>query len=76
MTEVSTKNSAARARAVLVKSFIHDLRDLQVDECDGCLVLSGSVSQFYYKQVAQELVLRACEEVAVINSVRVRYSPR
>ena len=76
MTEVSTKDLATRARAVLVESFIHDLRDLQVDEHDGCLVLSGSVSQFYYKQVAQELVLRACEEVAVVNSICVRYPPR
>ena len=76
MTEVSTKDLAARARAVLAESFIHDLHDLQVDEHDGCLELSGLVSRFYYKQVAQELVLRACEEVAVVNSIRVRYSPR
>ena len=74
MAQILLKNFAARAKAVLGRSRIFDLRALEVGQVDGCVVLRGSVDSFYHKQLAQELVKMAIEGVEVINEIHVDYS--
>ncbi len=60
------------AQSALSDSPIFDLRDLVVEEGEDALVLRGSVSSFYHKQMAQELVRAvAGREVDVVNSIDV-----
>ncbi len=47
-----------RARNLLNNSPIPELRRLQIEEVDGVLCLVGSLSTWYYKQLAQELLRR------------------
>jgi len=65
---------ASRAKAVLKRSRIFDLRALVVEQEDDCVVLRGSVDSFYHKQLAQELLKTEMEGVEVINEIRVDYS--
>ncbi len=67
-----TSSIEERAQLVLNSSQIFDLRCLRVEQCNGNLVISGSVSQFYHKQLAQELILALGEDVEVINSIHVQ----
>ncbi|MBI2824924.1 MAG: BON domain-containing protein [Planctomycetia bacterium] len=61
------------AQSALADSPIFDLRDLTVEETDDALLLRGSVSSFYHKQMAQEVVKAvAGREVEVVNTVSVR----
>ena len=60
-----------RARAALCNSPFYELRELQVEQRDDALLLSGCVSSFYHKQLAQEVVRSVCTGVKVINSIRV-----
>jgi osmotically-inducible protein OsmY len=71
MTTASISEIQPRAQTALANSPIYDLRDLQVDQCEGTLLISGSVSSFYHKQLAQEVVRSVCRGVEVINSIRV-----
>jgi len=74
MAQILLKNFAARAKAVLGRSRIFDLRALEVGQIDGCVVLRGSVDSFYHKQLAQELVKMHMGGVEVINEIDVDYS--
>jgi len=67
-------NVEPRAQVALANSPIYELRDLLVEHRNGCLLISGSVSSFYHKQLAQEVVRAVCEsiEIEVVNSIRVR----
>jgi hypothetical protein len=56
-----------RAQRALTRSHVYDIRRLAVDRHDGNVVISGSVSSFYFKQLAQELVLA---EVGNTDQVR------
>jgi hypothetical protein len=67
----STNDVQPRAQTALAGSPILELRDLQVVQCDGALLISGSVSSFYHKQLAQEVVRSVCEGAEVRNSIRV-----
>jgi hypothetical protein len=60
-----------QAQAALATSAIAELRSLAVEKRDGHLLLHGSVSCYYHKQLAQELVRAVCREIDVINSVHV-----
>jgi len=57
-----------RAQLALRNSPFYELRELQV----GQSAAAGSVSSFYYKQLAQEVVRSVCTEIDVVNSIRVR----
>ena len=61
----------------LAGSPICELRDLRVEPKDCDLVISGVVSSFYHKQLAQEAVRAICNgtEVELINAIRVQASP-
>lgn len=60
-----------RAQLALRNSPIHALREIRVDREGERLVLSGQVSSFYLKQLAQEAIrgmapgLRLSNEIAV-----------
>jgi hypothetical protein len=64
---------ASEARAVLRRSRIFDLRELEVVQEEECVVLRGSVTSFYHKQLAQELVKASLDGVEVINEICVDY---
>ncbi|MCX7426284.1 MAG: BON domain-containing protein [Planctomycetia bacterium] len=72
MTEVAAKDIRSRALAALASSAIFDLRAVRIEQHEGSLVMSGSVARFYYKQLAQELVLGVCGKVDLINAIDVR----
>ena len=61
-----------RAQAALTNSPVYELRDLQVKQHEGALQISGCVSSFYHKQLAQEVVRSVCKGIEVINSIRVK----
>lgn len=63
--------SHPRAEAALAASVVGELRGLRVENHDGGLLLSGSVSSFYHKQLAQEVVRAVCREVEIINAIQV-----
>jgi osmotically-inducible protein OsmY len=49
------------------------MRMLAVEVVEDALLLSGSVSSFYHKQMAQELVRTIVgRDVEVVNSIEVR----
>ncbi len=60
-----------RAQAALSSSPFYELRELRVAQQNGALLISGSVSSFYHKQLAQEVVRSVCEGIEVVNSIRV-----
>ena len=49
-----------RAQAALTTSPFYELRGLQVEQRDDALLISGCVSSFYHKQLAQEVVRSVC----------------
>ena len=67
VTTIST--ARPRAEAALRSSPVYELRDLQVEPCDGALRVSGRVSSFYHKQLAQEVVRSVCKGIEVINTI-------
>lgn len=77
MSEVSVQDVRPKAQTALASSPIFELRDLRVDERNRTLLISGSVSSFYHKQLAQEVVRAVCREctdfdIQLVNSIRVR----
>jgi osmotically-inducible protein OsmY len=72
MSEVSSRDVRPRAQTALANSPIHELRQLQVEQQNGALLIRGVVSSFYHKQLAQEVVREVCREIELINSVQVR----
>jgi osmotically-inducible protein OsmY len=72
MAAISTSDVQPRAQTALASSPIYELRDLQVEYLDGRLVISGAVSSFYHKQLAQEVVRSVSNSMVVINSISVR----
>ena len=74
MAEVWVGEVQPRAQAALTSSPIFELRDLVVEHCGSSLLISGAVSSFYHKQLAQEVVRAVCEsvDIEVVNSIHVR----
>jgi hypothetical protein len=64
----------ARAQSALSTSPFYELRELHVEPREGHVRISGRVSSFYHKQLAQEAVGAACREleIQVVNSIDVR----
>lgn len=59
------------ATEALAKSSVRELRQLRVDESASQLQLSGHVSSFYHKQLAQEAVRSVADGRRVVNHVSV-----
>lgn len=74
MAQILFFDVASRARAVLGSSRIFDLRSLDVEQDGLGVVLRGSVSSFYHKQLAQELLKTRIEGIEVVNEIDVDYS--
>lgn len=77
MDHVSVQDVQPRAQTALASSPIFELREIRVDQQQGSLLISGTVSSFYHKQLAQEVVRTICKqcaegEVDVVNSIRVQ----
>ena len=77
MSQVSIRDVRPRAQIALASSPIFELRELRVDQEEAALLISGCVSSFYHKQLAQEVVRAVCKEcsgldIEVVNSIRVR----
>ena len=67
----STPVLQASAAQVLRSSPLPVLRKLAVEETDSEVVLSGSVSSYYLKQLAQETVLPVLGGRRLLNRVQV-----
>jgi hypothetical protein len=72
MAEIAAKEIQPRAQKALSASPVFALRELRVDQKDDQLMISGHVSSFYHKQLAQEVVRAVAEGIEVVNSVKVR----
>ena len=62
MTKVSISDAASRAVSILRQSPIDELRTLTIDETSEGLCISGRLSRYYYKQMAQETLRCVCKE--------------
>ena len=71
MAVIGIHDVRPRAQAALTNSPFYELRELQVQPQGGALQISGCVSSFYHKQLAQEVVRSVCQGVEVLNSIRV-----
>lgn len=60
-----------RAQVALATNPIFALRELRVERDGEALLISGRVSTFYYKQLAQEVVRTVARGVVVVNSIQV-----
>lgn len=58
-----------RAETALAASPVHELRGVRVEQRGELLVLSGAVSSYYHKQLAQEAVRSVCREVELVNDI-------
>jgi hypothetical protein len=72
MTAMSMNDLHSRAQMVLSNSPFYELRELQVDQRENALFISGTVSSFYHKQLAREVVRSVCTGIEVVNSIQVR----
>jgi hypothetical protein len=59
------------AGQVLRQSALPALRKLGVEENDAAVVITGAVSSYYLKQLAQETVMPVLGERALVNRVLV-----
>jgi hypothetical protein len=75
MSEVSVVDVSERAQKALQCSPILRLRDLRVVHLGHALLISGTVSSYYHKQLAQEVVRTVAEGLDVINSIDVTDAP-
>jgi hypothetical protein len=71
MLETLKESSLQEAQVALQVSPEFALRGLMVERVDGKLRLSGTVSSFYQKQLAQEVVRSVAQGLDVVNLVRV-----
>lgn len=71
MKTLDTKDLQSRAQAALANSPFYELRNLRVEQCRSGLLISGAVSSFYYKQLAQEVVRAVCkdQDIELVNSI-------
>jgi osmotically-inducible protein OsmY len=65
------KSLAPAAQAALRQSPVPALRNVEVFECEGRIILSGKLRSYYLKQLAQEAVLQVVSNAPVDNQIRV-----
>ena len=71
MAATTAESVQPRAQAALSNSPFYELRELRVEQRNDALLISGCVSSFYHKQLAQEVVRSVCAGIEVVNSIRV-----
>ena len=72
MPVLAAKDVQSKAQQALSQNPVFALRDLQVAHEGETLVITGLVSSFYHKQLAQEVIRHAASGVEVVNSIQVR----
>jgi osmotically-inducible protein OsmY len=72
MVDSTAETHEPLAQEALHASPIFALRDLRVRQVGQSLLLSGRVSSFYHKQLAQEVVRAVAGMCEVVNSIDVR----
>jgi hypothetical protein len=72
MADAVAQEVQPRAQKALSASPVFALRELRVDQEEEHLRISGLVSSFYHKQLAQEVVRAVAEGIQVVNTVTVR----
>ncbi len=68
---IATLPVATQASNALKKSSHPALRGLSVEGTDGNLVISGRVTSYYLKQLAQETIMPVREGMQLVNRVDV-----
>jgi hypothetical protein len=76
MSHLPVHDVAPHVQTVLCSSPISELRDLRIEQKEGLLMIFGTVSSFYHKQLAQEAVRVICQEcheceLEVVNRIHV-----
>ena len=73
MSTIPVSDVASRAAIMLKKSPIEEIRALTIHETPDGLCISGKLSRYYYKQLAQETLRCICEEteLALRNQTQV-----
>lgn len=61
----------ADVKSAMQQSPVAGLRDLQVEQKGESILISGRVSSYYQKQLAQEVVRHVSPRTRVLNSVKV-----
>ena len=72
MPEISIKEVELLAQSALTSSPICALRELQVEQLEESLLISGRVDSFYHKQLAQEVVRGVADGMRLVNLIDVR----
>jgi hypothetical protein len=73
MTASVVDEIQSRAKAALDNSPFHELRLLRVEPRDDAISITGCVSSFYHKQLAQEAVRSVCMGVPLVNAIHVKF---
>jgi hypothetical protein len=68
---ISNAHVATQAAHALKKSSHPALRNLSVEGTEGNLIISGKVSSYYLKQLAQETIMSVREGMRLVNRVDV-----
>ncbi len=68
---MSTSALCSHAAQSLRQSPIPALRRLRIDESEAEIVISGCVSSYYLKQLAQETIMPCLEHRRLVNRVSV-----
>jgi hypothetical protein len=66
-----TAPAISRAAEALSRSAHPALRQLRVEETESAIVITGHVSSYYLKQLAQEAVMPVRGVLALVNQVTV-----
>jgi hypothetical protein len=68
---IPTSHVATQATHALRKSSHPALRKLSVEGAEGNLIISGRVTSYYLKQLAQETIMSIREGMRLVNKVDV-----
>ena len=68
---MSTATIVTTAAHALKRSYYAALRRLSVEGTDGSIIISGNVSSYYMKQLAQETVMPVRGSLKLVNRVNV-----
>jgi len=75
MAQALAFDAQRTAQRALASSPVYALRELRVDRVGERLRIRGRVSSFYHKQLAQETVREATQQIDLENAVDVRETP-
>ncbi len=71
MIDLPERDPLRHAQSLLGQNSLIDLHQVSVDRLGDTLVLTGRVTSFYVKQVAQETIRPAADGLRVINRLEV-----